>query len=113
MKLFEGDCVVIGARDCDVNVDVNLKQVELREHHPWVGHKIKELDISRHTLIVMIRRGDDAIVPNGDTLIKSGDIVFVFSKRYTPVPASRFQRLWGAQEHPHQLCPEVCAGRDR
>lgn len=27
MKLFEGDCVVIGARDCDVNVDVNLKQV--------------------------------------------------------------------------------------
>lgn len=82
MKLFEGDCVVIGARDCEVNVDVNLKQVELREHHPWVGHKIKELDISRHTLIVMIRRGDNAIVPNGDTLIKSGDIVFVFSKRY-------------------------------
>ena len=82
MKLFEGDCVVIGARDCDVNVDVNLKQVELREHHPWVGHKIKELDISRHTLIVMIRRGDNAIVPNGDTLIKSGDIVFMFSKRY-------------------------------
>lgn len=82
MKLFEGDCVVIGARDCDVNVDVNLKQVELREHHPWVGHKIKELDISRHTLIVMIRRGDNAIIPNGDTLIKSGDIVFVFSKRY-------------------------------
>ena len=82
MKLFEGDCVVIGARDCDVNVDVNLKQVELREHHPWFGHKIKELDISRHTLIVMIRRGDNAIVPNGDTLIKSGDIVFVFSKRY-------------------------------
>ena len=82
MKLFDGDCVVIGARDCDVNVDVNLKQVELREHHPWVGHKIKELDISRHTLIVMIRRGDNAIVPNGDTLIKSGDIVFVFSKRY-------------------------------
>lgn len=82
IKLFEGDCVVIGARDCDVNVDVNLKQVELREHHPWVGHKIKELDISRHTLIVMIRRGDNAIVPNGDTLIKSGDIVFVFSKRY-------------------------------
>lgn len=82
MKLFEGDCVVIGARDCEVNVDVNLKQVELREHHPWVGHKIKELDISRHTLIVMIRRGDNAIVPNGDTLIKTGDIVFVFSKRY-------------------------------
>lgn len=82
MELLEGDCVVIGARDCDVNVDVNLKQVELREHHPWVGHKIKELDISRHTLIVMIRRGDEAIVPNGDTLIKSGDIVFVFSKRY-------------------------------
>ena len=44
--------------------------------------EIKELDISRHTLIVMIRRGDNAIVPNGDTLIKSGDIVFVFSKRY-------------------------------
>ena len=82
MKLFEGDCVVIGARDCEVNVDVNLKQVELREHHPWVGHKIKELDISRHTLIVMIRRGDNAIVPNGDPLIKTGDIVFVFSKRY-------------------------------
>lgn len=82
LTLYENDCVVIGAKDCDINVEVDLKQVELREHHPWVGHKIKELDISRHTLIVMIRRGDNVVVPNGDTVIKEGDIVFIFSKRY-------------------------------
>lgn len=82
LTLYENDCVVIGAKDCDINVEVDLKQVELRAHHPWVGHKIKELDISRHTLIVMIRRDDNVVVPNGDTVIKEGDVVFIFSKRY-------------------------------
>jgi len=80
--LLEGDCLVIGAQECDINVDIELKQVELRQRHPWVGHTIKDLDISRHTLVVMIRRDDNVIIPNGDTLLKEGDVLFIFSRKY-------------------------------
>ena len=53
----------------------------LRERQPWVGYAIKDLDISRLTLIVMIRRDGKALIPNGSTVLQRDDAVFVYSKR--------------------------------
>lgn len=44
------------------------------------GNEI-DLDISRLTLIVMIRRDGKALIPNGSTVLQRDDAVFVYSKR--------------------------------
>ena len=58
-----------------------MKEITIKEKHPWNGDKIKSLDISRKTLILVIRRGKKVIIPNGETIIKTGDVLFVYSKK--------------------------------
>lgn len=80
-KILAGDTLVIGAERF-INVKgINLKEISIKEEHPWVDKQIKNLDISRLTTIVMIRRKNKTIIPNGQTTIKNGDIISIYSKK--------------------------------
>ena len=46
----------------------------------WVGKRIRDLDISRHSVIVLVKRGNFTIIPNGDTILREGDKIFMYSK---------------------------------
>ena len=58
----------------------NLKEIELRKNHPWNGKKIRDLDISRQTFIVLIDRRHKFIIPDGELVLKEGDKVLVYSR---------------------------------
>ncbi len=80
-KILEGDQLILcGERDMDAPY-INLKEVKVKYEHPWVGKQIKTLDISRLTTIVMIKRRSKTIIPTGDTVIKSGDLILYYSKK--------------------------------
>jgi voltage-gated potassium channel len=81
IRLCAGDDIVLGAEGGAADIGITLKEITLRERHPWVGCEVRELDISRQTLIVMIRREGKTIIPNGSTKLQLGDAVFVYSKR--------------------------------
>ncbi len=78
--LKSGDIMVLGAKNFKDQDDINLKELIIKEQHPWIGLQIKELDISRLELIVMIRRKNKVIIPNGSTFIMCGDILHIYSK---------------------------------
>lgn len=81
IKIIKGDRLVIGAERYVDEVGVRLREVLIKEEHPWVGIQIKDLDISRLTTIVMIRRRNKTIIPTGNTMIKNGDVVTYYSKK--------------------------------
>ena len=76
-----GDVVVLGAEGGSGDIGITLKEIVLRERHPWVDCAIRDLDISRQTLIVMIRRDGKAIIPTGNTVLREMDAVVVYSKK--------------------------------
>lgn len=76
----ENDTLVIGAKHYRGEEDINLKEIIVKEENEWVGKQIKDLDISRQELIVMIRRRNRTIIPNGMTYVKEGDAVILYSK---------------------------------
>lgn len=45
-----------------------------------IGKSVMELDIPEDTLVMMIKRGEDTVIPNGDTIINEGDILVVTAK---------------------------------
>ena len=47
----------------------------------WTGQRIRDLDISRQTLIVMVRRDGKVYIPNGDMRLMAGDTVLLYTKR--------------------------------
>lgn len=79
--LKTGDVLVIGAKNFKDEGDIHLREVIIKEKNPWIGLQIHELDISRQDLIVMIRRKNKVIIPNGSTFIMKGDAVHIYSKK--------------------------------
>lgn len=78
--MLENDTLVIGAKHYRGEEYINLKEIIIKEEHEWIGKQIKDLDISRQELIVMIRRRNRTIIPNGSTYVKEGDAVILYSK---------------------------------
>ena len=78
----EDDTIVLGAEPFDEAENINLKEVVLKKQNPWTGLQIKDLDISRHSIIVLVKRKNKALIPNGNMVLKEGDRVFIYTKLY-------------------------------
>ena len=78
----EDDVVVIGAipYEEDENKHINLKEIVLKRQNPWTGVRIKDLDISRQSVIVLVKRRNKSLIPNGDMVLEAGDSVFLYTK---------------------------------
>ena len=74
------DTLVLGAKSLDDERHIALKEVVLRRQNPWNGLKIRELDISRQTVIVMIKRKGRALIPNGDLKLLEGDKIILYTQ---------------------------------
>ena len=59
---------------------IKLREVVLGKNHEWNGCEIRELDISRRTYIVMVRRRGTMLVPHGSLRLEQGDVVILYSK---------------------------------
>ena len=59
---------------------IELKELELRQHNPWNGQRIRDLDISRQTLIVIVKRKGRMLIPNGDLTLHQGDRVILYTR---------------------------------
>ena len=75
------DGLVNGVKNYTVGNDVEFTEVVISEHSEWAGTRIKDIDIARRSMIVMIKRGDEAVVPGGETTIQVGDKVILYTKR--------------------------------
>ena len=75
------DKVVLAAEAYKDDIGIKLKEVTIKEQHPWVGEKIKNLDISRQTLIIVIKRKNKVVIPHGDTTLRVNDVLMVYSKK--------------------------------
>ena len=75
------DKVVLAAEAYKDDIGIKLKEVTIKEQHPWVGEKIKNLDISRQTLIIVIKRKNKVVIPHGDTTLRTNDVLMVYSKK--------------------------------
>lgn len=74
------DLVVIGAEPFNTREHIQLKEITIRKQHPWVGAKIDEIDISRHSIIVLIKRRSRTLIPNGNTVLRAGDKLFMYTQ---------------------------------
>lgn len=80
--LQEKDSVVIGAPPFGEHEKIILKEIVLREQNPWNGQRIRDLDISRHTVIVLVKRRNKALIPKGNMILREGDRVFLYTQQH-------------------------------
>ena len=75
-----GDKLIMCAESATEGMLEDVKEVILHARHPWNGQKIKDIDISRQTFIVLVDRGGKMIMPDGDLTLLEGDKVLLYTK---------------------------------
>lgn len=76
--IYENDNVILSVPSYSENNDeINLDEIKITKKHKWCGKYINELNLQDKTLIVMVKRGESTIIPNGSTTILKGDTVIV------------------------------------
>ncbi|MCI8913437.1 MAG: potassium channel protein [Lawsonibacter sp.] len=82
VELLPGDTLVLGARALGEDRHIDLKEMVLRSQNPWNGQRIRDLDISRQTIIVMVRRKGNVLIPNGDLILLEGDSIILYTQSH-------------------------------
>ncbi len=80
VELKAYDTVVLGAEALKDSTHIDLKEMVLLKHSPWNGQAIRDLDISRQTMIVMVKRNGTMLVPKGSLVLLEGDQVVLYTQ---------------------------------
>lgn len=59
--------------------DYSLVQIQVQPDSPAAGRPVRDLAIPQQTVLIAITRGDDTVVPKGDTRIEPGDHILSFT----------------------------------
>ena len=73
--LETGDEIVLCARSFQDHGTDNLIQHSLSEDSKWAGRRVCDYPKQGGALLVLIQRGDERIIPNGNTVLKAGDLL--------------------------------------
>ena len=82
--LLPGDRLVMGALSYADSDPVELREIELTAGHKWCRRTISEIAPPADTLIVLVRRGRETLVPSGALRLERGDTVVLYSLDDTP-----------------------------
>ncbi|MDE6566864.1 MAG: hypothetical protein K2K70_03910, partial [Lachnospiraceae bacterium] len=79
-KIIKGDKLILCAESVHQRDQIHLTEIRIKGKSEWIGKPIRDLDISRQSIIVMIRRKGHAIIPHGEDIIQLNDLVILYEK---------------------------------
>lgn len=80
LVLRQDDVMVLAAESFQDKEHIRLKEIILQKNNPWNGQRIRNLDISRHSVIVLVKRKERVLIPNGNLILREGDMVILYSE---------------------------------
>ena len=77
--LQEGDIAVLAAGHCKEKMQkIQLCELSIPPEHSWNGKRLADLKLPPEELIVLIRRGKETVIPQGDTVICPEDVLVMY-----------------------------------
>lgn len=80
LEIEAGDKVIICSRAFTSDATVNLVEHPLSPRSQWAGRTVKEYPYKNGSMLVMIKRGGEQIIPNGDTVLQHGDVLVILKQ---------------------------------
>ena len=79
LKIQTGDIMVLGSMS-RIHIEASVEEVAMDKGHPWIGLEVRDLDISRRSHVIMLKRGNKNIQPQGDSRIRERDVVLIYHR---------------------------------
>ena len=75
--LLAGDLLILAAPEFTEGENLILRERTTVKGDKWTGKTLKEVSLSKGTLVVSVRRGEETLIPTGNTRIQEGDILII------------------------------------
>ena len=72
-----GDLLILAAPEFTEGENLILRERTTVKGDKWTGKTLKEVPLSKGTLVVSVRRGEETLIPTGNTRIQEGDILII------------------------------------
>ena len=56
---------------------MELIKIRISAAHAWCGSEISEIEFPENSLVVLLQRDGDTVIPQGDTKILAGDVIYL------------------------------------
>lgn len=76
-RIMAGDKIIMSAIEFEDEDIVHLSERRIERGSQWIGKKVFQYSPDSNELIVLIKRGDRAIIPRGNTVIHKNDIMVI------------------------------------
>ncbi|MCI8497324.1 MAG: potassium/proton antiporter [Clostridiales bacterium] len=83
-KIQADDTLILSCEAYQEEADIHLAEKRISRRHPWVNKRLKEVRFPEHSMVIMIRRGNQAILPKGDTKILCDDVLVFYDVSRQP-----------------------------
>lgn len=80
--------------------DMTLVQMYVCKTHLWNGKTLNEIKMLSKSLIVMIKRDGDTMIPKGDTVIQEGDLLIINCEKYQTGEDVQLTEITVDETHP-------------
>ncbi|HIZ87603.1 MAG TPA: potassium/proton antiporter [Candidatus Coprenecus pullistercoris] len=91
-KILPGDKVIMSARDFEDENIMQLSERRIERGSEWIGKKVFQYSPDSNELIVLIKRGNRAIIPRGNTVIHKNDVMVINKIRRESLQTDPAQR---------------------
>lgn len=71
------DLLVLAAQEFTDQETLTIKEIAIDQNHRWVNRPLKSISLVRNNLVFMIKRQQEAVIPDGNTLIQPDDILVI------------------------------------
>ncbi len=76
-KLEVGDSLIVSVPAYNDTTDVSLKEIKINKRHKWKNKTVSEISLPKKSLVAAIKRGDEFIIPNGESQILENDVLIL------------------------------------
>lgn len=91
--LQNDDILIVGAESVQSAERITLKETTLKNNHPWIGKMIGELNIFRHSIVVLIKRHKKALIPTDDFVLQEHDTVILYTQTRIDAAITEFSDI--------------------
>ena len=76
--ILGGDILILSVPAYETKGNETLNEINIDANHPWAGQKIATLNLPDNMLIALIIRGEENLIPDGNTVIEPSDTVVLY-----------------------------------
>lgn len=91
--------------DYSYELPVGLVEFEMTHDHQWVDKTIQELNFPKNLIVVLIIRGEERIIPKGQTYLLTGDKIILCGRAGNSVEGVSLSEVEITKNH--ELCDKA------